>query len=110
MTMTGQRRHEERRERVSLIRRKPVPAGAGDDLITLREGAAILALDESTIRKRLAGTDCLTLVRYPISKGGKGERQTIRLIRSEVVAFKQAVIDAARVPAERAKKLADGAV
>lgn len=89
---------------MSLIRRKVGCPDAGEKLIPLRAAAELLGLDESTIRKGRAGTDCLTLVRY-----GTSQRPPIFLIRSEVERFKQDSIDAARRAKTRAESLIFGA-
>jgi hypothetical protein len=87
---------------VSLIRRKP-EAKEPVTLITLKEAAEMLRLDESTIRKHRAGTDSLTLVRQ-----GTGKRQPIFLIREEVEAHIQSLVDRARAQKERFPKLVYG--
>lgn len=56
-------------------------------LIPLRVAAEMLGLDPSTIRKRAAGTDELTL----IPQGRK-----LFLVRREVVAYRSRLIDDAR--------------
>ncbi len=58
--------------------------------------ASILDLDESTIRKGLAGTDTLTHVRR-----GQGKRQRLSLILEEVIMLKSSWIEAAERPAKR---------
>jgi hypothetical protein len=80
----------ERREELSLIRRTP-ESKEKVTLITLREAAGMLRLDESTIRKRQAGTGSLTLVRQ-----GTGKRQPIFLIREGVEAHIESLVEAAR--------------
>ena len=62
-----------------------------EELLTLAEASAILKLNESTIRKREAGTENLTHVRQ-----GHGKRQRVYLIRSEVEQHLQDLIDYAR--------------
>ncbi len=86
---------------MSLIRRKgPAPAYT---LITLQEAAEMLRLDESTIRKGLAGTDVLTKVRL-----GRGQRQRIRLVKEEVEAYIASMVEHAREKQGRALKLVYG--
>jgi hypothetical protein len=58
-----------------------------DDLIPLAKGADMLGLDPSTIRQRKAGTSALSI----IPQGRK-----LFLIRGEVVAHRQKLIDNAR--------------
>lgn len=58
-----------------------------DDFIPLREGARMLGLDVSTIRKRKAGTDQLTI----IAQGRK-----LFLLRGEVIAHRRKMIEDAR--------------
>ncbi|MFL6285725.1 MAG: hypothetical protein ACJ74Q_21515 [Pyrinomonadaceae bacterium] len=87
---------------MSLIRRTP-EVKEKVTLITLREAAEMLRLDESTIRKRRAGTDSLTLVRQ-----GTGKRQPIFLIREEVEAHIQSLVEHARAQKERPLKLVYG--
>jgi hypothetical protein len=58
-----------------------------DRLIPLREAAGMLGLDPSTIRKRAAGTEQLTLV----PQGRK-----LFLVRGEVIAHRQRMIENAR--------------
>ena len=58
-----------------------------DRLIPLREAAGMLGLDPSTIRKRAAGTELLTLV----PQGRK-----LFLVRGEVIAHRQRMIENAR--------------
>lgn len=53
--------------------------------------AALLDLDESTLRKRQAGTESLTQVRR-----GYGKRQRISFILEEVIALKSSWIEAAQ--------------
>lgn len=60
---------------MSLIRKQT--------LIGLCCAAALLDLDESTIRKGKCGTDSLTQVRK-----GSGKRQRVSLILEEVIALK----------------------
>jgi hypothetical protein len=61
--------------------------GDMESLIPLREAAGMLGLDPSTIRKRAAGTDHLTLV----PQGRK-----LFLVRGEVIAHRQRMIENAR--------------
>jgi hypothetical protein len=84
---------------VSLIRRT---SGAKEKvtLIPLREAAEMLRLDESTIRQCKAGTDTLTLVRQ-----GSGKRQPIFLIREEVEAHIEGLVEYARSQKVRHVKL-----
>jgi hypothetical protein len=80
---------------MSLIRRKKAGApadGPREKLITLREAAERLRLDESTLRKRQAGTDHLTLVRQ-----GTGQRRRIFFVESEVEAHVRNMIEQARL-------------
>lgn len=58
-----------------------------DALIPLSEGAKLLGLDPSTIRKRAAGTEALTLV----PQGRK-----LFLVRGEVLAHRKKLIEDAR--------------
>jgi hypothetical protein len=67
---------------MSLIKRKT--------LIGLCCAAALLDLDESTIRKGGCGTEGLTQIRR-----GTGKRQRISLILEEVIELRAAAIDAA---------------
>jgi hypothetical protein len=85
-----------------MIRRKP-ESKEKVTLITLREAAELLRLDESTIRQRKAGTDSLTLVRQ-----GTGKRQPIFLIREEVEAHIESLVNNARARKERPVKLVYG--
>lgn len=62
-------------------------------LIGLCCAAALLDLDESTIRKGLCGTDVLTQVRR-----GSGKRQRVSLVLEEVIALKAEQIEAHRRP------------
>lgn len=57
-------------------------------LVPLREAAAMLGLDSSTIRKRAAGTGGLTM----ISQGRK-----LFLVRGEIIAHRRKLIDDARL-------------
>jgi hypothetical protein len=80
---------------MGLIRRKKAGASADasrEKLITLREAAERLRLDESTLRKRQAGTAHLTLVRQ-----GTGQRRRIFLVESEVEAHVREMIARARL-------------
>lgn len=85
---------------MSLIRRKQQIT-----LIRLREAAELLRLHESTIRKRMAGTDALTLVRQ-----GTGQRQRIFLIREEVEAHIASIVDHARRQKKRPIELVYGSL
>jgi hypothetical protein len=58
--------------------------------------ASILDLDESTVRKGLAGTESLTRVRR-----GYGKRQRLSLILEEVIMLKSSWIEAAERPMKR---------
>ena len=58
--------------------------------------ASILDLDESTVRKGLAGTESLTHVRR-----GHGKRQRLSLILEEVIMLKSSWIEAAERPMKR---------
>ena len=62
-----------------------------EELMTFAEASAILRLDHTTIRKRLAGTERLTHVRQ-----GHGKRQRVCLIRSEVEQHLRDLIEHAR--------------
>jgi hypothetical protein len=86
---------------MSLIRRKQPEQAV--TLITLREAAEMLRLDESTIRKGRAGTDVLTLVRQ-----GRGKRQPIFLVREEVEAHIKSLVEHARRQKERPLELVYG--
>jgi hypothetical protein len=77
---------------MSLIRRQ------SQTLISPCCAAAILDLDESTIRKGLAGTENLTPVRR-----GHGKRQRISFILEEVVSLKAEWIEAAQRPLKNLK-------
>lgn len=57
------------------------------DLIPLADGASMLGLDSSTIRKRMAGTENLTIIR---------QGRNLFVIRSEVVAHRGKLIEDAR--------------
>lgn len=58
-----------------------------DDLIPLARGAAMLGLDPSTLRKRKAGTETLTL----IPQGKK-----LFVIRGEIIAHRQKLVEDSR--------------
>ena len=58
-----------------------------DALIPLREAAALLGLDPSTIRKRSAGTAHLTVVH---------QGRKLFLVRGEIIAHRRKLIDDAR--------------
>jgi hypothetical protein len=58
-----------------------------NDLIPLSEAAKRIGVDPSTIRKRKAGTHSLTLVRQ-----GRG----LYVLRGEILAYRQRLIDDAR--------------
>ena len=58
-----------------------------DGLIPVAEGASMLGLDASTIRKRKAGTENLTLVR---------QGRNLFLVRGEIIAHRAKLIDDAR--------------
>lgn len=68
-----------------------------DDLIPLSVAARRIGLDPSTIRKRKAGTHSLTLVRQ-----GRG----LYMVRSEVIAYRQKLIDDAKRRTNLPKALA----
>ena len=53
--------------------------------------AALLDLDESSLRKGCAGTENLTQVRH-----GSGKRQRIHFIPEEIISLKSGWIEAAR--------------
>lgn len=74
---------------MSLIRREKRSHAeyTGPVLITLREAAAILCLDESTLRKGEAGTGGLKRVRQ-----GEGKRQRVFFILSEVQAHVESLV------------------
>ncbi len=78
---------------MSLIRRKPK---AESPFMPLKEAAELLSLDESTVRKGLAGTEHFTKVRQ-----GKGQKQRIFLLRAEVDAHLQSLITNAIAQKER---------
>ena len=88
---------------MSLVRRRTQQRGPLEELLTLREAAEILRLDESTIRKRRAGTEHLTHVRQ-----GTGQRQRIFLIRSEVEQHLRELIEYAREKNNHSLKLIYG--
>lgn len=88
---------------MSLIRRKQQGAAEDVTLITLREAAEKLRLDESTIRKGRAGTQGLTLVRQ-----GTGKRQRVFLILEEVEAHKASLVEHARSQKRRPFELVYG--
>jgi hypothetical protein len=58
-----------------------------DDLVPLNVGAGKLGLDPSTIRKRKAGTEGLTLIR---------QGRNLYMVLGEVIAHRQKKIDDAR--------------
>ncbi len=58
-----------------------------DALIPVAEGASMLGLDASTIRKRKAGTENLTLVR---------QGRNLFLVRGEIIAHRAKLVDDAR--------------
>lgn len=58
-----------------------------EDFIPLAEAARMLGLDPSTLRKRKAGTDTLTI----ISQGKK-----LFMIRGEIIAHRKKLVDDAR--------------
>lgn len=58
-----------------------------DALIPLRVAADLLGLDSSTIRKRSAGTEGLTIVR---------QGRKLFLVRGEIIAHRRKLIDDAR--------------
>lgn len=58
-----------------------------DDLIPIAVGAAMLGLSSSAIRKRVAGTDGLTLIR---------QGKNLFLIRGEVIAHRRKLVEDAR--------------
>jgi len=55
--------------------------------------ARMLDLDESTLRKGLAGTESLTQIRH-----GNGKRQRIHFILEEIILLKTEWIEAAQKP------------
>jgi hypothetical protein len=75
---------------MSLIRRKP-DEKPKHTLINLHDAAAMLNLDESTIRKGCAGTAHLTKVRQ-----GTGKRQRISLLLDEVEDHIHSLVEYAR--------------
>ena len=93
-------KQETARTRISLIRRKPRPESR---LISLRDAAAILCCDESSIRKGLCGFDRLTLVRR-----GTGKYQRILLVREEVEDFVREEIERAQRLQELTQRLVFG--
>jgi hypothetical protein len=58
-----------------------------NDLIPVAEGATMLGLDASTIRKRKAGTENLALIR---------QGRNLFLVRGEIIAHRAKLIDDAR--------------
>jgi hypothetical protein len=58
-----------------------------DGLIPVAEGASMLGLDASTIRKRKAGTENLTLVR---------QGRNLFMVRGEIIAHRTKLVDDAR--------------
>lgn len=58
-----------------------------ETLISLAKAAGMLGLDSSTIRKRKAGTELLTIVQ---------QGRKLFLVRSEVVAYRRKLIEDAR--------------
>ncbi len=88
---------------MSLIRKKQQTSEPRPTLITLREAAEMLRLDESTIRKGRAGTDVLTKVRLGTSK-----RARIRLDRNEVEAYIASMFENARRQKRRPLELVYG--
>ncbi|HEY9405792.1 MAG TPA: hypothetical protein VIQ24_24290 [Pyrinomonadaceae bacterium] len=86
---------------MSLIRRKKQPQVEyqGPVLIPLKQAAAILCLDESTLRKGEAGTVHLTRVRQ-----GTGRRQRVFLVLHEVQAHVESLIAHARSLDERTER------
>lgn len=58
-----------------------------DDLISIAEGARMLGLDPSTLRKRKAGTETLTIV----PQGKK-----LFVIRGEIIAHRRKLVEDAR--------------
>jgi hypothetical protein len=88
---------------VSLIRRKKKVVGPTSPFIPLREAAALLCLDESTVRKGRAGTANLTIVRQ-----GGGKRRRVFLVRLEVEQHIRQMIEEARRKKERPFKIVYG--
>ena len=72
-------------------------------LLTLKEAAELLRLDESTVRKGHAGTAHLTKVRQ-----GGGKRRRVFLVRSEVEQHIRQMIDEARDKQERPFRIVYG--
>jgi len=69
----------------------------------MRDAAALLCLDKSTNRQRKAGTKHFTHVTQ-----GNGQRNRVFLLRSEVEAYLNFIIAAARERNERPLKLVYG--
>ena len=65
----------------------PEPEFDPDDLVPLNVGAAKLGLDASTIRKRKAGTENLTLIR---------QGRNLYMVLGEVIAHRAKKIEDAR--------------
>lgn len=65
---------------------KPVKVDM-DDLISIAEGARMLGLDPSTLRKRKAGTETLTI----IPQGKK-----LFVIRGEIIAHRRKLVEDAQ--------------
>lgn len=88
---------------MSLIRRSKQQRGPIEELLTLKEVAKMLRLDESTIRKRRAGTEHFTHVRQ-----GTGQRQRIFLVRSEAEQHLRQLIEYAKEKNECSLKIVYG--
>ncbi|MCA1623358.1 MAG: hypothetical protein LC778_06070 [Acidobacteria bacterium] len=80
---------------MSLIR------GKSQTLIAAGCAARLLDLDESTLRKGLAGTESLTQVRR-----GHGKRQRVSFILEEIISIKTEWIEAAQKPNRSVLRLA----
>ena len=64
-----------------------VTASDLEDFIPLAEGARMLGLDPSSLRKRKAGTETLTIIR---------QGRSLFVIRGEIIAHRQKLVEDAR--------------